>query len=84
MRAPGGLRALLLLLALLPSSPGAPAAAGAPLPAVAGGEEHVNAELVRLGSAQVMTVPPNVRHAELFHKLAVEAREHRRGLWAVY
>jgi len=42
----------------------------------------VNAELVRLGYAQVMTVPPNVRHAELFRKLAVEAREHRRGLWA--
>jgi micrococcal nuclease len=47
-----------------------------------GGELMVNAELVRLGYAQVMTVPPNVRHAELFRKLAVEAREHRRGLWA--
>lgn len=47
-----------------------------------GMEVMVNAELVRLGYAQVMTVPPNVRHAELFRKLAVEAREHRRGLWA--
>ncbi len=47
-----------------------------------GVEVMVNAELVRLGYAQVMTVPPNVRHAELFRKLAVEAREHRRGLWA--
>lgn len=47
-----------------------------------GGELMVNAELVRLGYAQVMTVPPNVRHAELFRKLAIEAREHRRGLWA--
>jgi micrococcal nuclease len=47
-----------------------------------GGELMVNAELVRLGYAAVMTVPPNVRHAELFRKLAVEAREHRRGLWA--
>ena len=46
-----------------------------------GVEVMVNAELVRLGYAQVMTVPPNVRHAELFRKLAVEAREHRRGLW---
>ncbi|HSE04327.1 MAG TPA: thermonuclease family protein [Methylomirabilota bacterium] len=47
-----------------------------------GGELMVNAELVRLGYAQVLTVPPNVRHAELFRKLAAEAREHRRGLWA--
>jgi len=42
----------------------------------------VNAELVRLGYAAVMTVPPNVRHAELFRKLAAQAREQRRGLWA--
>lgn len=47
-----------------------------------GGETMVNAELVRLGYAAVMTVPPNVRHAELFRKLAAEAREHYRGLWA--
>jgi micrococcal nuclease len=47
-----------------------------------GRELMVNAELVRLGYAQVLTVPPNVRHAELFRKLATEAREHRRGLWA--
>ena len=47
-----------------------------------GGELMVNAELVRQGYAAVMTVPPNVRHAELFRKLAAEAREQRRGLWA--
>lgn len=47
-----------------------------------GTEVMVNAELVRLGYAHVMTVPPNVRHAELFRKLQVDAREHRRGLWA--
>jgi micrococcal nuclease len=41
----------------------------------------VNAELVRLGYAQVMTVPPNVRHAGLFLRLQREAREARRGLW---
>jgi micrococcal nuclease len=47
-----------------------------------GVEVMVNAELVRLGYAQVLTVPPNVRHAEVFRKLAAEAREQRRGLWA--
>ena len=47
-----------------------------------GDEIMINAELVRLGYAQVMTVPPNVRHAELFRKLAIEARENHRGLWA--
>jgi micrococcal nuclease len=47
-----------------------------------GVEVMVNAEMVRLGYAQVMTIPPNVRHAEMFRKLASEAREQRRGLWA--
>jgi micrococcal nuclease len=45
------------------------------------GETMVNAELVRLGYAQVMTVPPNVRHQALFLKLQREARDARRGLW---
>jgi len=52
------------------------------IPRADGGELMVNAEMVRLGYAQVLTVPPNVRHAEMFRKLAAEAREHRRGLWA--
>jgi micrococcal nuclease len=42
----------------------------------------VNAELVRRGFAQVMTVPPNVRHQSLFLKLQREAREAGRGLWS--
>ena len=41
----------------------------------------VNAELVRRGFAQVMTIPPNVRHQSLFLKLEREAREAGRGLW---
>lgn len=45
------------------------------------GDTMVNAELVRLGYAQVMTVPPNVRHQALFVKLQREAREADRGLW---
>ena len=43
----------------------------------------VNAELVRLGFAQVMTVPPNVRHQALFLKLQRAAREAGRGLWVL-
>ncbi len=46
------------------------------------GDRMVNAELVRLGYAQVMTVPPNVRHQALFVKLQAEARAAGRGLWA--
>ena len=46
-----------------------------------GGLVMVNAELVRLGYAAVMTVPPNVRHAALFRRLAAEARERQFGLW---
>ncbi len=41
----------------------------------------VNAWLVENGYAQVMTVPPNVKHQELFLKLQREAREAKRGLW---
>jgi len=47
------------------------------------GDTMVNAELVRLGFAQVMTVPPNVRHQALFLKLQRAAREAGRGLWAL-
>jgi micrococcal nuclease len=45
------------------------------------GDVMVNAELVRRGYAQVMTVPPNVRHQALFLRLQREAREAGRGLW---
>ena len=41
----------------------------------------VNAELVRAGYARTLTIPPNVRFADRFAKLARDAREHGRGLW---
>lgn len=41
----------------------------------------VNAELVRLGYAQVSTYPPDVRHQDLFLQMQREAREAERGLW---
>lgn len=43
----------------------------------------VNAKLVEEGYAQVMTVPPNVLHQELFLDLEREARAAGRGLWAL-
>jgi micrococcal nuclease len=45
------------------------------------GDVMVNAELVRRGYAQVMTIPPNVRHQALFVKLQRDARDAGRGLW---
>jgi len=45
------------------------------------GDTMVNAELVRRGYAQVMTIPPNVRYQQMFLKLQREAREAGRGLW---
>ena len=42
----------------------------------------VNAELVRLGYAQVATFPPDVKYVDLFLALQREARAERRGLWA--
>ncbi len=41
----------------------------------------VNAWLVENGYAMVMTIPPNIKHQDLFLKLQREAREARRGLW---
>ena len=41
----------------------------------------VNAELLRQGYAQLLTIPPNVKHTDLFVTLQKEAREARRGLW---
>ena len=41
----------------------------------------VNAELVKRGYAVVMTVPPNVKHADTFVRLQREARENNRGHW---
>jgi micrococcal nuclease len=42
----------------------------------------VNAWLVEHGFAQVMTVPPNVKHQDLFLNLQREPRESKRGgLW---
>ena len=42
----------------------------------------VNAALVRGGFARTLTIPPNVRFAERFRALAVDARRAGRGLWS--
>lgn len=41
----------------------------------------VNAEIVKHGYASLLTIPPNVKYADLFLKLYREARENKRGLW---
>ena len=41
----------------------------------------VNARIIEEGYGQVMTVPPNVKSADLFLKLQRTARENNRGLW---
>ena len=45
------------------------------------GDEFVNAELVRRGYAQTLTIPPNTRFADLFARLEREASDDERGLW---
>jgi micrococcal nuclease len=42
----------------------------------------VNAELARLGYAQPLSIPPDIRHADRFAALARDARERGRGLWS--
>jgi endonuclease YncB( thermonuclease family) len=41
----------------------------------------VNAKIVQEGYASLMTIPPNVKYAELFLKLYRQARDNRQGLW---
>jgi micrococcal nuclease len=41
----------------------------------------VNAEIVKEGYASLMTIPPNVKHADLFSKLYQQARMDKKGLW---
>jgi micrococcal nuclease len=41
----------------------------------------VNAEIIKQGYGSPMTVPPNVKHADLFRQLYQEARENKKGLW---
>jgi micrococcal nuclease len=45
-------------------------------------DKMVNAELLRRGSAEIMTIQPNVRHRDLFVTVEQEARDDKRGLWA--
>ena len=45
------------------------------------GDLMVNAEMVRRGYAEVMSVPPDFRHRALFVRLQDEARAVGRGLW---
>ena len=42
----------------------------------------VNAELLRRGYAQLLTIPPNVAHTDEFVASARQAREGSQGLWA--
>jgi len=41
----------------------------------------INATIIKAGYATPMTIPPNVKYAELFQGLYEEARAHERGLW---
>jgi len=41
----------------------------------------VNAEIVKQGYASLLTIPPNVKYADLFRKLYEDARSKKIGLW---
>jgi micrococcal nuclease len=42
----------------------------------------INEEMLRLGYAQLLTIPPNVRYVERFRKALTKSRNDKRGLWA--
>jgi micrococcal nuclease len=42
----------------------------------------VNLAILDAGYAGLLTIPPNVRHAERFRACLAAARAARRGLWA--
>lgn len=41
----------------------------------------VNATIIKAGYATPITIPPNVKYADLFQELYEEAREQKMGLW---
>jgi len=41
----------------------------------------MNATMIKSGYATPITIPPNIKHAELFKELYEEARKQKRGLW---
>lgn len=41
----------------------------------------LNAHLLKKGYARIMTIPPNVKHAEYFLKLEKTARRKKKGMW---
>jgi micrococcal nuclease len=45
------------------------------------GGRSVNAMLLRRGLARTLTIPPNDRYAQLFHRLELRAARAGRGLW---
>ena len=45
------------------------------------GDTMINAEMVKLGYAEALTIPPDSHHRAMFAKLQAEARAARRGLW---
>ncbi|MFZ9668695.1 MAG: thermonuclease family protein [Solirubrobacterales bacterium] len=45
------------------------------------GRRMVNAELIRAGAAETLTIPPNDRFADRFSDLEGRARADNRGLW---
>lgn len=42
----------------------------------------INREMVRLGYAQIMTIPPNVKYTAEIREAQQEAKDKKRGLWA--
>jgi micrococcal nuclease len=46
--------------------------------------KQLNFELVKLGWADVLTVPPNVKYAEAYLKQNQEARAKKWGMWKIY
>lgn len=41
----------------------------------------LNADLLKKGYARIMTIPPNVKHADYFLKLERKARKKKKGMW---
>jgi micrococcal nuclease len=45
--------------------------------------ERFDDELLRLGYARLLVIPPNEMHARAMLEAELEARRERRGLWGV-
>lgn len=54
---------------------------GQPIEEISEYQRFLNQDIIEAGYAEPLTVPPNIKYAELFKKLYYQAKDNNQGLW---